>query len=39
MAQIIISATHDQLKQTGNLAYSQLYDAFTKAQAEANTIG
>lgn len=34
---MIANATHDQLRQTGNLAYSQLFDAFTKAQAERNS--
>ena len=37
-AQIIANATHDQLSQLGNLAYTQVYNAFTKAQAEADTI-
>jgi len=37
-AQIIANATHDQLRQLGNLAYTQVYSAFTKAQAEADTI-
>ena len=36
--QIITNATHDQLRQSGNLAYMQLYNAFTRAQSEADTI-
>ena len=37
-AQILANATHDQLRQSGNLAYIQLYNASTKAQSEADTI-
>ena len=37
-AQIIANATHGQLRQFENLAYTQVYNAYTKAQAEADTI-
>jgi hypothetical protein len=36
---VIANATHEQLKQSGNLAYIHLYNTYTKAQAEADTIG